>query len=68
MPEFQIRNWPGESFGQVPGVDVMITQFSAIFANFRRKIGVFLKKHCYDNFFVKTSSCLSKKRQFVRQT
>jgi hypothetical protein len=31
----------------------MITIFSAIFANFRRKNWRFLKKQCYDHFFSK---------------
>jgi hypothetical protein len=40
------------------------SQLSAIFANFRRKIGVFLKNQCYDQNFAKTSSSLSQKRQY----
>jgi hypothetical protein len=43
-------------------------QFSAILANFRRKIGVFLKKQCEDQFvFKKTAVVWAKKRQFFRQ-
>jgi hypothetical protein len=55
------------------GGDVMITifcdfrQFSAIFANFRRKIGVFLEKQCYDHFFAKTSRSLKNKTPFFCQ-
>jgi hypothetical protein len=33
-------------------VDVMITIFVAIFVNFRRKNGVFLKNQCYDQIIV----------------
>jgi hypothetical protein len=47
-----------------PGVDVMIT----IFCDFRqfsaKKIGVFLKNQCYDQFFSKFSFVLSQKRQY----
>jgi hypothetical protein len=40
------------------------SQFSLIYASFRRKkIGVFLKNQCYDQVFANTSSSLSKKRQ-----
>jgi hypothetical protein len=38
-------------------------QFSAIFADFRRKNGVFLKNQCY-HIFAKTSSSLIKKAIF----
>jgi hypothetical protein len=37
------------------------SQYSAIFANFRRKNGVLLKSHCYDQIFAKSSISLSKK-------
>jgi hypothetical protein len=40
------------------------SQFSAIFANFRRQIGVFLKYQCYDQLFSKFSFVLSQKCQF----
>jgi hypothetical protein len=30
---------------------MLLSQFSAIFDNFRRKIGVFLKNQCYDQSF-----------------
>jgi hypothetical protein len=42
------------------------SQFSAIFANFRRKMGVFLKKQCYDQDFEYFSFVLSQKRQLFR--
>jgi hypothetical protein len=32
------------------------SQFSAIFANFRQQIGVFLISQCYDQSFAKSSS------------
>jgi hypothetical protein len=35
------------------------SQFSAIFANFWQKIGVFLKNPCYDQNFAKFSFVLS---------
>jgi hypothetical protein len=34
---------------------------------FGEKFGVFLKNHCYDHIFAKTSNSLSKKRQNFRQ-
>jgi hypothetical protein len=37
---------------------------SAVFANFRQKIGAFLKNQCYGNFFAKTMSSLMKKAIF----
>jgi hypothetical protein len=41
------------------------SQFSAIFANFRRKkIGVFLKNQCYDQNLAQFSFVLSQKRQY----
>jgi hypothetical protein len=41
------------------------SQFSAIFDNFRQKIGVFLKNQCYDHFLQQiVCSSLSEKRQF----
>jgi hypothetical protein len=42
------------------------SQFSAIFANFRRKIGVFSKTNVMIIIFAKTSSSLSKKRKKFR--
>jgi hypothetical protein len=42
------------------------SQFSAIFPNFRQKIGVFLKYQCYDQLFSKFSFVLSQKRQFCK--
>jgi hypothetical protein len=45
----------------------MISQFSAILGNFRRKIGVFLKNQCYDHIFVKTSCSLSKNAVFFAE-
>jgi hypothetical protein len=39
-------------------------RFSPIFGE---KIGAFLKNHCYDQVFRKTSFSLSKKRQYFRQ-
>jgi hypothetical protein len=35
------------------GVDVMITIFCDVFANLRRKNGVFLKNQCYDQILQK---------------
>jgi hypothetical protein len=44
---------------------MLLSQFSAIFDNFRlKKLAFFSKNQCYDNFFAKISSSLSKKRQF----
>jgi hypothetical protein len=40
------------------------SQFSAIFDNFRQKIGVFLKNQCYDQNFAQFTLVLSQKRQF----
>jgi hypothetical protein len=40
------------------------SQFSSIFDNFRQKMGVFLKNHCCDKFFEKTSSSLRKNVNF----
>jgi hypothetical protein len=40
------------------------SQFSAIFANFLRKNGVFLKNQRYDQNFAKFTFVLSQKRQF----
>jgi hypothetical protein len=34
-----------------PGIDVMIKIFGDFFPIFGEKIGVFLKKQCYDQFF-----------------
>jgi hypothetical protein len=42
------------------------SQFSAIFANFRRKNWRFLKNQCYDQNFAKFSFILSQKRLFFR--
>jgi hypothetical protein len=39
-------------------------RFSPIFAE---KFGVFLKNQCYDQIFAKSSSSVSKKRQYFRQ-
>jgi hypothetical protein len=36
---------------------VLWSQFSAIFPNFRRKIGGFLKNQCYDENFVLSQKC-----------
>jgi hypothetical protein len=51
----------------MPGADVMIT----IFCDFRqfsaKQIAVFLKNQCYDQIFAKSSSSLSKKRQYFRK-
>jgi hypothetical protein len=53
---------------------MLLSQFSAIFPNFRRffpifgeKIGIFLKYQCYDELFSKSSFVLSQKRQFFRK-
>jgi hypothetical protein len=43
------------------------SQISAISANFRRKIGDFLKNQCYDDFFENVNRNLSKKRQYFHQ-
>jgi hypothetical protein len=43
------------------------SQFSAVFAKFRRKNGVYLNKQCCDVNFAKISSILNKKLQFFRQ-
>jgi hypothetical protein len=43
------------------------SQFSAIFDNFRQKIGVFLKKQCYGKIFAQFSFALSQKRQFFAE-
>jgi hypothetical protein len=40
------------------------SQLSAIFDNFRPKIGVFFKNQCYDNFFKKISFVFSQKLHF----
>jgi hypothetical protein len=40
---------------------MLLSQFSAIFANFQRKIGVFIKIQCSEQFFSRTSSSLGKK-------
>jgi hypothetical protein len=40
---------------------MLSSQFSANFANFLQKIGVFLKNQCCDQIFAKTSCSLSKK-------
>jgi hypothetical protein len=42
------------------------SQFSASFANFDEKIGVFLKNQCYDHCFSKFSFVLSQKRRYFR--
>jgi hypothetical protein len=39
--------------------------FSAIFANFLAKIGVFLKNLCYDQSFVETSGNLTQNANFL---
>jgi hypothetical protein len=43
------------------------SQFSAIFPNFRRKNGVFIKYQCYDQFLTKFSFVFSEKRQYFRK-
>jgi hypothetical protein len=48
---------------QQSGVDVMIGIFWAIFANFRRKNGAFVKNQCFDQIFDKTSTSLGKNTQ-----
>jgi hypothetical protein len=41
------------------------SQFSAIFSNFRRKNGVFLKYQCYGQIIFKFGFVSSQKRQFL---
>jgi hypothetical protein len=57
-----------EMFGLTFQGSILWSQFSAIFPDFGRKFGVFLKNQCYDANFAKTSSSLTKKRQFFRQS
>jgi hypothetical protein len=49
---------------QVPFRLELGSKFSAIFDNFRRKNGIFLKSQCYDQNFAYLSFVLSQKRQF----
>jgi hypothetical protein len=45
---------PEQSFLKpATGVTMLWSQSLAIFANFRRKIGVFLKNQCYDHILSK---------------
>jgi hypothetical protein len=53
-------------FSQTHQGSMLLSQFSAIFDNFRRKIGVFLKNQCYDQNFAYFSFVFSQKRQFFR--
>jgi hypothetical protein len=46
------------------GVDAMITIFSDFCRFSAEKNGIFLKNQCSEQIFAKTSSSLSKKRQF----
>jgi hypothetical protein len=50
-----------------PGVVVVITIFCDVCQFSAEKIGVFHKNLCYDHFFSKNGSTLSKKRQYFRQ-
>jgi hypothetical protein len=45
---------------------MLLSQFSAIFDNFRQKIRVFLKSQCYDQLISKFGFVLRQKRQFFR--
>jgi hypothetical protein len=46
---------------------MLLSQFSAILTDFRRKIGVFLKNQCRDPNFATNSSILNKNLHFFRQ-
>jgi hypothetical protein len=54
---------PHPSFGGLGSV--LCSQFYAIFANFRRKNGVFLNNECYDKSFAQFSFVLCQKRHFL---
>jgi hypothetical protein len=57
------KNAPKLYFFESELGSMLWSQFSAIFASFLRKNGVFLKNQCYDQILGKTRSSLRKKRQ-----
>jgi hypothetical protein len=50
-----------------PDVSMLWSQFSAIFDNFRQKIGVFLQNQCHDKNFALFAFVLSQKRHFLQK-
>jgi hypothetical protein len=58
------ETWQTRNFILHQGVDVIITIFSDFRQFLGEKIGVFLKKQCYDQNFALFSSVLSQKRRF----
>jgi hypothetical protein len=62
-PTYNKQSPTGRKFAQ-SGVDVMITIFCYFLPIFGEKIGVFLHNQCYDKILAKSSSSLSKTRQY----